>query len=213
MKFTLDQVKAKEADNQGAYVKTSGKYQGVIKAFEFVNFDSGSQAVEITFETDDKERASMRVITLKKDGTESEYGVKKIMALMTCIGIRESSVQTATRKKYDFSQGGEVDKQVEFAPEFENKEVGFLIEMEDYQNGNGEWKQKPSLFSSFQAKTGFTAKEILERATKPEQMEQLLNTLKNRSKKPHQPKTQQSTGYGNAPNGASQGCDDSDLPF
>lgn len=211
MKFTLDQMKAKQADNQGGYIKTAGQYKGVIKSFEFVDFNSGAKAVEINFESEDKQNASMRIITLKKDGTESEYGIKKIMALMTCLGIKESSVQVATRKKYDFSQGGEVNKQVEFAPEFENKEVGFLIEMEDYQNGNGEWKQKPSLFASFRAKDNLTAKEILERATKSEQLEQLLTTLNSRAKKAQQP--QQSQGYGGVPQVIPQADLDDDLPF
>lgn len=210
MKFTLDQVKAKQADNQGGFVKETGKYLGVINSFEFIDFDSGAKAVEIGFETDDKERASMRVIVTKKDGTESEYGVKKIMALMTCLKIKESSVSQEVRKKYDFNQGGEVDKQVEFAPEFEGKEVGLLIEMEDYQNGNGEWKQKPSLFSSFQAKTGFTAKEILEGATKPEQMENLLNALKGRRKKETSIPKVKPHGYGTAPKPTDL---DDDLPF
>ena len=200
MKFTLDQMKAKEADNQGGRIKATGKYVGVIKSFEFVDFDSGSKAVEIGFETHDKQSASMRIITLKKDGTESSYGVNKIHALMTCLKIRESSVQQDTRKKYDYNLRAEVDKIVQFAPEFEGKEVGFLVEMEGYENPNGEYKEKPTLFASFEPQGEFTAKEILDKATKPEKLAELVATMQNR--KPKTPKTQQSyqsQGYGNHP--------------
>lgn len=200
MKFTLDQMKAKEADNQSGRITATGKYVGVIKSFEFVDFDSGSKAVEIGFETHDKQSASMRVITIKRDGTESSYGVNKIHALMTCLKIRESSVQKETRKKYDYNLRAEVDKIVQFAPEFEGKEVGFLIEMEGYENPNGEYKEKPALFASFEPQGEFTAKEILNKATKPEKLAELVATMQNR--KPKTPKPQQSyqsQGYGNHP--------------
>lgn len=200
MKFTLDQMKAKEADNLGGRITATGKYVGVIKSFEFVDFDSGAKAVEIGFESHDKQSASMRIITLKKDGTESSYGVNKIHALMTCLKIRESSVQKETRKKYDFTQRAEIDKVVYFAPEFEGKEVGLLIEMEGYENGNGEYKEKPALFASFEPQGEFTAKEILDKATKPEKLAELVATMQNRKQKtPNPQKSYQSQGYGNHP--------------
>lgn len=207
MKFTLDAMKAKEADNHGGYIKTSGKYVGVIKSFEFGKFDTGSQYVEIGFESQDKQSASIRVITLKKDGTESSYGVNKIHALMTCLKIRESSMQKETRKKYDYNSRAEIDKVVHFAPEFEGKQVGFLIEMEGYTNGNGDYKEKPSLVASFEPQSEFTAKEILNKATQPEQLAELLTAMIKRESKKQQPQ-QQSQGYGNA----TQDLDDG-LPF
>ncbi|QHJ85212.1 MAG: hypothetical protein [Caudoviricetes sp.] len=206
MKFTLDQMKAKEADNQGGYINTSGKYTGKIKTFEFGQFDSGSQYVEIGFESQDKQSASMCVITLKKDGTESSYGVNKIHALMTCLKIRESSMQKETRKKYDYNSRAEIDKVVYFAPEFEGKEVGFLIEMKGYTNSNREYKEKPSLVASFEPQGEFTAKEILDKATKPEKLAELVATMQNRKPKTPKPQ-QQSQGYGNQPQS------DDDLPF
>ncbi len=143
----------------------------------------------------------MRIITLKKDGTESSYGVNKIHALMTCLKIRESSVQQDTRKKYDYNLRAEVDKIVQFAPEFEGKEVGFLVEMEGYENPNGEYKEKPTLFASFEPQGEFTAKEILDKSTKPEKLAELVATM-TINRKPKTPKTQQSyqsQGYGNHP--------------
>lgn len=200
MKFTLDQMKAKEADNLGGRITATGKYVGVIKSFEFVDFDSGAKAVEIGFESHDKQSASMRIITLKKDGTESSYGINKIHALMTCLKIRESSVQKETRRKYDFTQRAEIDKVVYFAPEFEGKEVGLLIEIQVYENANGEYKEKPALFASFEPQGEFTAKEILDKATKPEKLAELVATMQNRKPKtPNPQKSYQSQGYGNHP--------------
>ncbi len=209
MKFTLDQMKAKEADNLGGRITATGKYVGVIKSFEFGNFESGSQYVEIGFESHDKQSASMRIITMKKDGTESSYGVNKIHALMTCLKIRESSMQKETRRKYDFTQRAEIDKVVYFAPEFEGKEVGLLIEMEGYENRNGEYKEKPALFASFEPQGEFTAKEILDKATKPEKLAELVATMQNRKPKTPKPQQQsyQSQGYENQSNA------DDDLPW
>ena len=213
--FKLDTAKAKQADNTGSYIKEAGKYLGVIETAELGQFSSGSQYLDIGFKSEDNQTASLRLITQKTDGTENEYAMKKIHALMTCIKVRESSVAQATRKKYDYTTKQDTQQNVYYVPEFEGKKVGLLIEMEDYQNANGEWKQKPQLMATFNYENSMTAKEMLSGATKAEQATLLHEILMERdakkTAKAGTPKPQTQGGYGD---GIPQVIDqDDDLPF
>lgn len=208
MQFTLDTNKAKQADSSGGRIDQAGKYVGKITYAEFGSYSTGSQYIEFGFEDENKLTANFRLITVKKDGEQNEYAIKKINALMACIKVKQTTVQQGTRKKYDYDLKEEVDKQVAFAPEFEGKSVGILVDMETYTNGSGEEKERPSLFASFEASTEFTAKEILDRATKPEQLAQLVARLGSRKPKPQT----QGGSYGGVPQVLPQD-DDTDLQF
>lgn len=211
--FTLDQDAAKKADQEGGRINRTDKYVGVIKRFEFVIAKTGTKGVEIFFESDSKEEASMTLYTEKADGTPI-FGRDKVMALMACVGTRTLTPVDTQAEKYDRDVGAKILQPVTVAPELENKRVGFLIQMEEYLNGNGEVKTKPQLISSFQADTGLMAKEILERKTTPEQLDKAYARLiKQGDKKLQGQPQQQSGGYGNAQNTSNNNNLDDDLPF
>lgn len=211
--FTLDQDAAKKADQEGGRINRTDKYVGVIKRFEFVVAKTGTKGVEIFFESDNKEEASMTLYTEKADGTPI-FGRDKVMALMACVGTRTLTPVDTQAEKYDRDVGAKILQPVTVAPELENKRVGFLIQMEEYLNGNGEVKTKPQLISSFQADTGLMAKEILERKTTPEQLDKAYARLiKNGDKKLQGQPQQQSGGYGNTQNTSNNNVLDEDLPF
>lgn len=208
--FTLDVESAKKADQEGGRISQTGKYVGTIKRFEFIVAKSGTKGVDIFFETDSKEEATLTLYTEKSDGTPI-FGRDKVMALMTVTGARTLTPQDTTAEKYDFDVGAKIQQPVTIAPEIANKRVGFLIQMEEYQKNDGTIGKKPILISSFR-EDGFMAKEILEMKTQPEQLNKAYERLmKNGDKKLQgQSAATQQQGYNNH----SQNNDlDDDLPF
>lgn len=207
--FNLDVDSAKKADIEGGRINRTDKYVGIITRAEFVISSKGTQGIEITFETADKQDATCTFWTFKADNTPI-FGRDKINAIMACTGTRTLTPTDKQLEKYSYDAGGKVMQLCTVAPELEGKAVGFLIQMEEYLNGNGELKTRPNFVSAFNPANGLMAKEILERKTTPEALEKAYARLmKNGDKK--LPVQQQSTaGYG-AP---APSYDDSDsLPF
>lgn len=210
--FNLDVESAKKADQEGGRINRTDQYVGLINRFEFIVAKTGTKGVEIFFETDSKEEASMTLYTEKADGTPI-FGRDKVMALMTCVQLKTLTPFDTTAEKYDHEVGSKIQQPVTVAREIENKRVGFLIQMEEYLNNNGELKTKPQLISSFQADTGLMAKEILESKTTPEQLDKAYARLMKMGDKKLQGQQQQSGGYGNTQNTSNNNDLDDDLPW
>ena len=205
--FNIDVESAKKADREGGRISQTGKYIGVIDRFEFITARSGTQGVEIFFKDENNLEASMILYTFKSDGTPI-FGRDKVNALMACAGVRTLTPTEKSIEKYDFDAGAKIWQPAVVAPELEGKQIGVLIQMEEYLNGNGELKTKPTLVSTFQASTGLMAKEILDRKTQPEQLAKAYDRLMKMGDKKlqGQPAQQQNTSYKNDDL-------DSDLPF
>lgn len=197
--FNLDTESAKKADSEGGRISQTGKYVGKIVRFEFVsNPKKGTQGVDIFFESDNKEEATLRVWTFSADGTPI-FGRDKVNALMACTQTRTLTPTEAQAEKYDFDLKSKIVQPVVMAPELTNKRVGFLIQMEEYKKDDGTIGKKPTLASSFQAETELMAKEILERKTTPEALEKAYARLmKNGDKKLQGQAPAQGGGYGSA---------------
>lgn len=173
--FSLNPESAKQADSS-ARIEEPGKYVGVIKHVEFITANSGTTGFEVEFETDSKESASFSIWTEKSDGT-SLSGVHKINALLACAGVRGLTPTNGQLEKYDFDLKERVTKNCIIAPEIAGKRIGLLLQRENYQNNNGDWKFQMNFFSCFQAQSELMAKEVLERKTTPEALPKSLASL------------------------------------
>lgn len=211
--FNLDTESAKKADSEGSRISETGKYVGKIIRFEFIsNPKKGTQGVDIFFESDNKEEATMRVWTFSADGTPI-FGRDKVNALMACTQTRTLTPVEAQVEKYDFDLKAKIVQPVTIAKELADKRVGFLIQMEEYEKNDGTIGKKATLVSSFQADTGLMAKEILDRKTVPEQLDKAYARLMKNGDKKLQVQAQSSGGYGsnNVPNVIDDDMDN--LPF
>ena len=215
--FNLDTASARKADSEGGRISQTGKYVGKINRFEFIESKKGTQGFEIFFEDDDKNEANIFLWTFSADGTPI-FSRDKVNALMVCTQTRTLTPVEAQVEKYDFDLKAKIVQTVTVAQELANKRVGFLIQMEEYENNDGGIGKKATLVSSFQADTGLMAKEILDRKTVPEQLDKAYTRLMKNGDK----KVKQEQGYGggygsnqSAPSGAGGATSDldDDLPF
>lgn len=173
--FGFNPESAKQADSS-ARIEEAGKYVGTIKHMEFITAKSGTTGFEIEFETDNKEFASFSIWTEKSDGT-SLGGVHKINAMLACAGVRGLTPTNAQLEKYDFDRKDRVMKNCVVAPEMAGKRIGLLLQRENYQNGNGDWKFQMNFFSCFHAQSELMAKEIVDKKTSPEALPKSLASL------------------------------------
>jgi hypothetical protein len=191
--FGFNPDSAKQADSS-LRIEEAGKYVGVIKHMEFITAKSGTTGFEIEFETDNKESASFSIWTEKKDGTPLG-GVHKINALLACVGARGLTPTNAPLEKYDFDAKERITKNCVVAPEVANQRIGFILQRENYQNDNGEWKHQMNFFSCFHAQSELMAKEIIERKTTPEALPKSLASLMSNPITTRKPKNNNGGGY------------------
>lgn len=208
--FNLDTESAKKADSEGGRISKTGKYVGTIVRAEFVQSKGGTYGIEVAFTTEDKLEATSTFWTFKADGTPI-FGRDKVNALMACASVKTLTPTETTIEKYNFEAGSKILQPATVAPELENKPIGLLIQMEEYLKNDGTIGKKPVIVSAFNPANNLMAKEILERKTTPEALENAYARLmKNGDKKLQGQAPAQGGGYGSVPNV----IDDTDnLPF
>lgn len=208
--YNLNPESAKQAEQFGARINTTGKYIGKFTLAEAVTSKGGTKGVEFSFRSDDGQSADY--LTLWTTNTEGKelFGHKVLMAIMACLKIKTISVARREVEKYSREVGGKVKQTVEAFPDLMDKPIGLLLQVEPYEGYDGTMKSKMVIAVPFEASTGFTAGEILNRATKAETMERILSTLKDRPIQKRQGSVHSS---GDAPALVVQDDFDDDIPF
>lgn len=203
--YQLDMNAAKESEQFNSRIAEIGKYVGKFIQAYHVNAKSGAKGIALDFESNDKQSAEFTLYTFNKDG-EPIFGYKQLMALMTCLKVKNLSPVDGKFTAYDNAAGERLTKEGQVFNELIGKQIGLLIETEEYENGKGEVKTKPVIKAFFQADSELMATEILDRKTKPEQLEKVVAALRHRTLKGSKPAKQQAP----AQNIADM---DEDIPF
>lgn len=211
--YALDTQAAKEADQIGAYLKDTGKYTGKFtRAEKLVSANKGTHGVGFTFMSDNGQSTRFDVWTQKADG-EKLAGFKTLMAIMTCLKIRNLTVVTATLERYDYDTKQKYTEQGEVFAELTGKPIGVLLRNTEYEKmrdgqftGENGWRLE--LFAPFEAATGFTAGEIIDKKTKPEQLAKMEAVLQDRPLRSSAGQNRPTS----VPSGGSVSFDD-DIPF
>ena len=207
---------ARKAEQRTSFIDEKGKYVGKFTRAEDIVASSGTRGIAFTFETFDGQKANFSIYTIKKDGDKlGDYGT--LMALMTCLGVRDIKPAQVQSTVWDRDAGANVTKTLTQFPELLNKPVGILLAMEEYakkQNGveTGETGWSARLNAVFQADTELTAAEILDRKTTPLKLPQLVAALRDRPLKKSGGGSNQGNQGGGSSSGSSGGIDD-DIPF
>lgn len=210
--FTFDANEAKKADAGNSKINQTGKYKGTIeRAVLIVSKEKGTNGVEIHFKSEAGESAIFQIYTSKKDG-EKLMGHGLIMSMMACLRVKKADTKEKTYKVWDNEQKEEVQKVLTGLPDFEGKKIGVLIETEDSSYNGKTYLNKPIPVMFFEAETGFTSTEIVDKALVAVAMEKRALTLKHRPDKnavkaPAQKSQNDSFGHAN------QAIDDDDLIF
>lgn len=182
MDYTLDTNAAKNADVIFSKIDSKGKYVGVLTRAEQVTSDRGTQGVDLSFKADTGETADYLTLwTHNKDGKQL-MGFNTLMAIMTCLRVKELKAESGEVEKYDRDQQKRVKVTVPLFKDLMHKPLGLLIHMEEYAKTAGGTAWKPSISAAFD-KDEFTASEILSKATKPETLLRMVQALRDRQLK------------------------------
>ena len=177
--YALDIAAARKADTTGASIKELGKYVGEFtQAKDIVSKNTGTKGIEFAFKSSSGQKANISIYTMSAKG-EKYQGFEALMAIMTCMALRNIKPQLGKATKYDFDTRKDVIEECSIFPEL-CKPIGVLLETEDFQKQDGSVGTRMVLKNVFQAGTELTASEILDRKTKPEQLEKMVSGLRHR---------------------------------
>jgi hypothetical protein len=205
--YNLDPNAARKADQGGNRINEIGKYIGTFTQAEDITAGTGTKGVAFRFESNGQ-TANLALYTTKSNGDQI-MGYQALMAIMTCLSLRNITPKPGTVKYWDNETKAEVTRSGQVFPELCNKPIGLLLETEEYQKSNGGVGTKMVIAGIFQASTELTASEILDKKTKPEQLAKLVAHLRHRPLRTGKPAAAATPAH------AGSGFDDmdDDIPF
>lgn len=179
MEYTLDPNAAKKADSINNRIDSLGKYLGMLTRAEPIVSKKGSKGVDMSFKADTGATADYLTIWTHNGDGKQLQGFNTLMAIMTCLRVRDLKPESGEIEKYDNDIKARVKVIVPLFKALMNKPVGLLIHMEEYEKTAGGTAWKPAISAPFD-KDGFTASEILNKAQKAETLEKMLSALRDR---------------------------------
>ena len=209
--YVLDTESARKADTTGASIKELGKYVGEItQAKEIVSKKTGTKGIEFAFKSQSGQKTNLSIYTMSANG-EKYQGYEALMAIMTCMGLRNIKPVHGKAIKYDYDTKKEVQEECQIFPEL-CKPLGVLLETEDYAKQDGSTGTRMVLKNVFQASTELTASEILDRKTQPEQLGKMVAALRHRPLKGAKPMPERQHATAGAQSDPAMD-DGDDIPF
>lgn len=197
--YSLDPNAAREA-NQNNYISETGKYVGRIIMAEAIKSRNSTEGIELSFRSNAGQTANFLTLYTYNSNSEALYGLKVLNALMVCAGV-----QSLTPQQQQITDAKGVSRPASVFVELINKPIGLVLQKEFYEKNDGSGESyRFSIIAPFHPQTEMMAKEILDGATAPRSLPNILSTL---ADKPAPKKTQQQTqqyvanGYANASNG------------
>ncbi len=180
--YQLNETAARQAEQRSERIAEPGEYVGVLTRAEDITSKKGARGVDCVFETETKQTAYFTLWTFGVEGKEL-FGYAQLNALMTCLGVKSLTLSKGAVYKWDSVSRKMLDLPADLFKDLMNKKIGILFETESYykQDGTPAVKAVPAHF--FEAGSGLTASEILDRKIQPQQKEKYLKRLKHRPAK------------------------------
>lgn len=179
--YALDPNAARKADTTGNQIKEIGKYVGSFTQAVDIKTKKGGKGIALVFKSNSGQKANLAIYTQSAEG-EKYQGFDQLMAIMTCMGLRNITPKAGTFTRYDYDAKAEVTENGSIFPELV-KPIGVLLETEDYEKQAGGIATRMVMKSVFQPTTELTASEILDRKTEPEQLAKMVASLRHRALK------------------------------
>lgn len=211
MSYELDTNQARAADQRGAFINETGKYVGKIIRAEEITADSGTKGIDFTFASNTGQQAKFALYTEKAGGSRIKIGHAFVMALMTCLKVRSIKTTPMKVKKWSKDAGAEVDATAPCFADLMSKDIGVLLEAEQYEKNSGDVGVRMVLAGVFQSDTELTASEVLDKKTTPEQLPKMVSMLRDRPLKAAKAASRQ--GAPAARSGTGFDDMDDDIPF
>jgi hypothetical protein len=161
--YTLDTDAAKQADSGNGRITETGKYIGQFTKAKKVMSTQGTEGIEFSFETNNGQSADyLTTWTINREGKQI-YGFKQLMALMTCLKVRNIEPKMGEVEEFDSASKSMVKHKAEIYPALMSKPIGVLLQMEEYEKKDGTVGTKPTFAGFFDPQTEQVAVEILEK--------------------------------------------------
>ena len=208
MDYTLNPEAAKQADNLFSRIEEKGKYLGMLTRAEPITSKKGSKGVDFSFKSDTGATADYLTIWTHNGDGKQLQGFNTLMAMMTCLRVKELKAEQGEVEKYDSDEKKRIKVQATLFKVMMNKTIGLLMHMEEYEKTAGGTAWKPAISAPFDADE-FTASEILSKAKQPETLAKMVQALRDRPLKTGSVKPAQT--YESENPGA--GFEDSEIPF
>ena len=147
---------------QGGRITEPGAYTGMITmAKKVVSSQKQTQGIEFTFESDSGATANyLSLWTFDAQGKQL-FGFNQVCSIMKLLGVNEFSSKNAMVDELDFSSMSMQKVQREVFFDLMRKPIGFALDTGNYQNKQGETKQKMVFKFAFCPKTKRTTAEII----------------------------------------------------
>jgi hypothetical protein len=211
MDYTLNAEAAKQADNLFSKIEEKGKYLGVLTRAEQIVSKKGSKGVDFSFKTDTGATADYLTIWTHNGDGKQLQGFNTLMAMMTCLRVKELKAEDGEVEKYDRDEQKRIKAVAPIFKALMNKPIGLLVHMEEYEKTAGGTAWKPAISAPFDA-DGFTASEILNKSKQPETLAKMVQALRDRPLKNGASKPAQT--YSSENPGEGMGIDfKDDIPF
>lgn len=176
--YNLDPNAARKADQTGNRINELGKYVGQFTQAEDITASTGTKGIALKFESNGQS-ANLSLYTTKANGDQI-MGYQALMAIMTCMGLRNIAPVAGTVTFWDNDAKEDKTRAGKVFPMLCNKPIGLLLETEDYEKQGGGNGTRMVIAGMFQAATELTASEILDRKTQPEQLAKMVARLHHR---------------------------------
>lgn len=178
MSLDLDTKSARDADRLSNAIREAGKYVGVITRAQKLTSTKGTEGIGISFKTDDGATANyldLYTVNAKGDKLPS---MAIVQAILCCTKTKSAAKGSITFETYDKEAGAVIKKTANGYPDLIGKRIGFLLQQELSTNPeNGKENDRVIIYGVFEADTGFTASEILDKAVKPEKLDKMYANL------------------------------------
>lgn len=211
--YTLNTEAAKQADNLFLKIEEKGAYMGILTRAEKVTSKKGTKGVDFSFKADSGAAADYLTVWTHKETGEQLQGFNTLMAMMTCLKVRELNATDGEVEKYDPGTQKREKVIVPLFKELMGKPVGLLLHMEQYEKTAGGTAWKPAISAPYAA-DGFTASEILSKAKEATTLDKMTQALRDRPLKNQPASKPANDDYGFSPP-ANTGTDpfDDTIPF
>jgi hypothetical protein len=179
MSLNLNANEARQADRTNTAIRTAGKYIGTITRAEKLLSKKNTEGVGISFKTDDGATANyLDLYTVNSNG-ETLPSMATVQAILCCTRTKTADEGSITFEKWDGEAKAMVKETKNGYPALMGKRIGFLLQQElsDNPNDPSKHNDRVIIYGVFEADSELTASEILDKQTKPEKLEKMLNTL------------------------------------
>ena len=213
--YTLDTGAAKKAENLFSKIEEKGKYTGIFTRAEKTVSKKGSKGVDFSFKSNSGSTADYLSIWTHNGEGKQLQGFNTLMAIMTCLKVKSLDPENGEVEKYDSATQKRIKTSVPLFKELMGKPIGLLLIMEEYAKmmdgqPTGDTAWKPTIVAPFTA-DGFTASEVLTKATSPATVEKMVDQLRDKPLK-NKPAASADNGFSDPSQKA--GADlESDIPW